>query len=278
MIMPRRKTSPGGFIPLVGILAILLAACATTPYTGRSQLMLIDPRQELSLGAKAYNQVLQKEKRCQDADSVALVRGVGERVAKAAKRPDYRWEFTLIESSQVNAFALPGGKVAVYTGILPYTKTEAGLATVIAHEVAHALARHGAERMSRGLLIQLGEQGLLAAMGTKRQTAAAAVSAAYGLGTAVGVELPFSRAQEMEADHIGLILMAEAGYDPHEAISFWQRMSSKEGGKKPPEFLSTHPCDAERIRQLEVELPEALRYYHPSTDQAAGPAAGLGAQ
>ncbi len=269
------KVSPRRALPrlvwplaLLVAAALVVAACATAPYTGREQLILVGEQQELSLGASAYRQVLDKEKPSNDAAATALVERVGRRVAQAAGRPDYRWQFTLLQSEAVNAFCLPGGKVAVYTGILPYTENEAGLAVVVAHEVAHALARHGAERLSRGLLLELGEQGVLAAVGAKSPGAVEAVHAAYGLGTAVGVELPFSRSQELEADHIGLILMAKAGYDPREAIAFWQRMSAQDakggGGKRPPEFLSTHPLDEVRIRRLELEMPEALEYYHPS--------------
>jgi predicted Zn-dependent protease len=249
-------------IIILAALTLWLAACASAPYTGRSQLMLIDQGQELALGASAYDKVLQQEKVSRDPALQALVERVGRRVAQAAERPDYDWRFTVVEDDSANAFALPGGKVAVYTGIFKYTQNEAGLATVMAHEVAHALARHGAERMSRGILLELGEAGLLAAVGSQSRGATEAVSLAYGLGTTVGVELPFSRSQELEADHIGLILMAKAGYDPREAVGFWERMSAK-GGKRPPEFLSTHPYDEVRIRQLEQLLPEALEYYHP---------------
>jgi predicted Zn-dependent protease len=206
--------------------------------------------------------VLSEEKLSEDSQSAAILERVGRRIAAVADRPGYDWEFALVEGEQANAFALPGGKVAVYTGILQYTQDEAGLATVIAHEVAHALARHGAERMSRGLLLELGEQGVLAALGASAPGAVQAVSLAYGLGTTIGIELPFSREQELEADHIGLVLMAEAGYDPREAIAFWERMAAK-GGKRPPQFLSTHPYDEVRIRQLELLLPEALQHYHP---------------
>jgi predicted Zn-dependent protease len=176
-----------------------------------------------------------------------------------ADRPDFQLEFRVIDKDEANAFALPGGKVAVYTGILSYTKTEAGLAVVMGHEVAHALARHGAERMSQSTaanaVIGLGA----AVAGIQNPAIMQAISAAYG----IGVALPFGRSQESEADHIGLILMAKAGYDPQEAVPFWQRMSSGQGRSGPPAFLSTHPSGETRIRQLQEWMPEALSHYRP---------------
>jgi predicted Zn-dependent protease len=245
---------------LAAAVVLLLAACTPVPYTGRSQLILVSEQEELGLGARAYQQVLQKEKVSTDTEAAVLVERVGRRVAAVADRPDYTWQFKLVESESANAFCLPGGKVAVYTGILPYTQNEAGLAAVIAHEVAHALARHGAERLSRARLVELGELGVAAATGVGSQTMQL-VNLAYGLG----VEMPFSRSQELEADRIGLILMAKAGYDPREALSFWRRMAAKGEGKRLPQFLSTHPYDEVRVEQLEVWLPEALDYYRQAS-------------
>ena len=203
-----------------------------------------------------------------------MVNRVGHRIAEAANKPEYHWEFAVIQDDrQVNAFALPGGKVAIYTGILKLTKNEAGLATVMAHEVAHALQRHGAERYSRGILEQIAQVGALAgaAAGVDPQVAIGAMSA-YG----VGVSLPNSRAQESEADFIGLQLMAKAGYDPKEAVAFWERMSGcprKMIGKfcfrsnnAVPEFLSTHPSDVSRINNIEAWVPNAMRFYQPQSD------------
>jgi predicted Zn-dependent protease len=244
--------------------AVWLAACATVPYTNRSQLMMVSQGEELSLGAQAYKELLAQSKVERDAQVNAVVRRVGERIAAAAERPDYQWEFVVIEDArQVNAFALPGGKVAVYTGMFPVAETEAGLATVMGHEVAHALARHGAERMSQQMGMQLVGAGLavgLGAGGASGVTQDVAMQA-FGLGAQVGVLLPFSREQESEADHIGLILMAKAGYDPSQAIGFWQRMEETGGGGAPPEFLSTHPSHGTRTAQIEVWLPEANKYY-----------------
>lgn len=252
--------------PVIGftsaaLLAIFLFACATVPYTNRSQLMLVSESQETTLGAQAYKEVLSKAVIVHDSKFVDPVRRVGERIARAADKPDYKWEFTVIDDdSMINAFALPGGKVAVYTGIFPVAKDEAGLAAVLGHEVAHALAHHGAERMSQGLLAQIGAAGLSVALGGSDPQTANAVMQAYGLGAQYGVLLPFSRSQESEADHIGLILMAKAGYDPHAALGLWQRME-KLNEKTPLEFLSTHPSYGTRITDIQGWLPEAQRYY-----------------
>jgi predicted Zn-dependent protease len=195
-----------------------------------------------------------------------LVTRVGSRIARATGRLDYRWEFKVIEDDrQVNAFALPGGKVAVYTGILPVTRDDAGLATVMGHEVAHAIARHGGERVSQGLLVQMGLAAAQAAMANGDPRTVEQVTGLLGAGAALGIILPFSRAQESEADRLGLIYMAKAGYDPRAAVSFWQRMEQAARGRRsPPEFLSTHPSHGARIKQIEQWIPEALQYYPAS--------------
>ncbi len=242
-----------------------IVRCATAPYTGRKQFILLSDREERRLGEDAYREILQKSRISHDPTVNAWVRRVGERIARAANRPDYRWAFTVIKDDRtVNAFCLPGGKIAVYTGILPLARDDPGLATVLSHEVAHALLRHGAERMSTGLVAQLVELGLLHATGAYRDPQKKkALSIAYGVGVGVGVLLPFSRTQELEADRVGLILMAKAGYDPHAALSFWQRMMQRHGRASLPEFLSTHPADAHRLEALRRFLPEAMKYYHP---------------
>ena len=174
---------------------------------------------------------------------------------------NYRWEFNLIENDKmVNAFCMPGGKVGVYTGILPITQNETGLAVVMGHEIAHAIAKHGNERVSQGLLAQLGGVALSTALSKNPGTTNQIFMAAYGVGANVGVLLPYSRLHESEADRIGLILMAKAGYDPREAVPFWQRMNEK-GGPRPPEFLSTHPAPESRIKQIQDLIPEAMKYY-----------------
>jgi len=240
-----------------------LAACQSTPVTNRSQLILIPESQEIQLGLTSYQEILSKSKLSTDPEKTAMVRRVGEKIAAVANQPDYKWEFNLIEDDkQVNAFCLPGGKVAVFTGILPLTQNDAGLATVLSHEVSHATARHGAERMSTGLLAQLGMTALDVGLAMKGQdpNTIKALNSAYGAGTQVGVLLPFSRKQESEADHIGLTYMAKAGYDPNQALQFWDRMS-KLDKKSPPEFLATHPSDETRVKQIQKWLPDALKEY-----------------
>jgi predicted Zn-dependent protease len=248
-------------LPVI-LIVVFLYGCSTAPVTGRSQLILLSEQQEVSLGLKAYQEVLSQEKKSQDQKINATVNKVGSRIAAVADKPGYNWEFTVIEADDTaNAFALPGGKVAVYTGILPYTKDEDGLAFVLAHEVGHALARHGGERMSQQLLIQLGQQGLNIAIANKSPEAVQAINVGYGIASTVGVALPFSRTQEYEADTIGIILMAKAGYDPRKAPEFFERMMKGSSHKSPPEFLSTHPADENRIRELKGMIPEAMKYY-----------------
>jgi predicted Zn-dependent protease len=249
-------------------LAALLAACETAPVTGRSQMMLVGESEERQMGLQAYRDVLSKEQLSEDARTNALVGKVGRRIAAAAERPPgdlwraprFRWEFKTIDKDEPNAFCLPGGKVVVYTGILPITRTEAGLAVVIGHEVAHALARHGAERMSQEIGAQTIGQILALGVGQVSPGLQEDFLRVYGLGASFGVLLPWGRAQESEADQIGLTLMAKAGYDPASAIAFWERMS-KVAGDKPPEFLSTHPSDQTRIAQIKAWLPEARSHY-----------------
>ncbi len=248
---------------LLAAILLLIAGCATVPLTARKQLLLLPESAEIDMGLQAYREVLEKEKVSRDPELNALVRRVGLRIAAATGRGDYQWEFRVIENDKmVNAFCLPGGKVAVYTGLLPITKDEAGLAVVIGHEVAHAIARHGGERVSQDLLIQTSLAVVQVAMGGKDPQMVRQVTGLLGAGASVGIILPFSRKHELEADHLGLIYMARAGYDPRAARDLWVRMmkASKEK-EKPPEFLSTHPADETRIRQIEGWLPEALRYY-----------------
>ncbi len=243
-------------------------SCSAAPFTGRRQVILVSEGQETALGDDAYKHVLRDSVITRSPDAERIVRKVGERIAAAANKPDYKWEFTVINDPEmVNAFAVPGGKVAAYTGIFGPARDEAGLAVVLGHEVAHALARHPAERMSQGMLLQLGGVGLGVALG-KNPAMANQVMQAYGIVGGVGIALPFGRSQETEADRIGLILMAKAGYDPRVAVDLWQRMESmerKDGAKgRPPEFLSTHPGYETRVQNIRSFLPEALSYYQPS--------------
>jgi predicted Zn-dependent protease len=246
---------------------LLIWSCSTAPFTGRRQVILVSEGQETALGEDAYKHVLRDSVVTHNPEAERIVRKVGERIAAVANKPDYKWEFTVINDPEmVNAFAVPGGKVAAYTGIFAPARDEAGLAVVLGHEVAHALARHPGERMSQGLLLQLGGVGLGVALG-KNPAMANQVLQAYGIIGGVGL-LPFGRSQETEADHIGLILMAKAGYDPRVALDLWQRMEAlekKDGAKgRPPEFLSTHPGYETRVQNIRSFLPEALSYYQPS--------------
>ncbi len=253
-------------------LLLLIVGCATVPVTGRKSLNILPDSELLSMSLQQYDDVLKKSKLSSDPSKVHMVKRVGERIARATEQfftengmeseiKNYKWEFSLIEDDKVaNAWCMPGGKVAVYTGILPVTQNDTGLAVVMGHEISHAIAKHGNERMSQGLLAQLGAVGLSAALSTHPSETNQIFMAAYGLGTNVGILLPYSRVQESEADHIGLILMAKAGYDPREAVPFWERMNEK-GGSRPPEFLSTHPAPKTRIKDIEAEIPEAMKYY-----------------
>jgi len=273
--MPRVQQESRAYVSLsLAFIAYILLGCSTNPYTDRPQLLLISESQELQLGAQAYAQVLRdpKVKISQDPREVEPVNRVAKRVIEAAKQSKYaemakqfNWQVIVIKDDKtMNAFALPGGKIAVYTGIFPIAKNEAGLAAILGHEVTHALARHGAERMSQGLLTQLGLEAAniaLASQGASPIVMQTAMTA-LGLGANVGVLLPFSRAHESEADYIGLLLAAQAGYDPREAVRVWERMEQVSKGQ-PAEFLSTHPSHGTRIQQLEGWMNEALSYYKP---------------
>jgi predicted Zn-dependent protease len=237
--------------------------CATVPYTNRQQFLLLSEGEETALGLQSYQEVLSKEKLSTDPAANALVAQVGARIA-AATGKNYQWEFKVVDKPDtVNAFCLPGGKVVVYTGLLPVAKDEAGLAVVVGHEVAHAIARHGGERVSRGMLSNIGIEAVMAAMGAKDPNTVKNVAGLLGAGVQVGVMMPFSRDQESEADRLGLIFMAKAGYDPEAAIAFWQRMAAASQGA-PPEFLSDHPSDARRIEQIKGWLPEAKAAFVPN--------------
>ncbi len=247
------------------LVLVMIVACQTVPITGRSQLLLLPEAEELQMGLQSYQEVLKKSKISNDPKMNDLVSRVGTRIAAATGRSNYQWEFKVIEEKQANAFCLPGGKVAVYTGILPITRDEAGLAAVVGHEVSHAIARHGAERVSQNLLVEMGLTGTMAALSRGDPNTVKNVGALLGAGASVGLLLPWGRAQESEADHLGLIYMAKAGYDPHAARDLWVRMAeASKGSGRPPEFLSTHPSEATRIKQIEAWLPEAMQYYRPT--------------
>jgi len=265
-----RKRWVGGWWVLF-LLSVLLSSCSTVPITQRRQLNLVSESTLTSMSRQQYKDFLTEHEVIRNTPANAMVQRVGERIRGAVESfmtsrgqggelAGFKWEFNLVESSEVNAWAMPGGKVAVYTGILPVTQDEAGLATVMGHEVAHVIAKHGNERMSQQLVAQLGGQALSTVLAGQPEAAQSLWMEVYGAGATVGVMLPYSRLQESEADHLGLIFMSMAGYDPHSAEEFWQRMASK-GGKGGPEFLSTHPADKTRIKNIQELIPEAMTYY-----------------
>ena len=238
---------------------LITNACATTPVSNRSALILIPQSQEISLGKQSYDQILKKEKESEDANLTQIVSRVGQRIVAVSDMPKLDWEFKLIESDTKNAFALPGGKVAIYTGLLSVAKNEAGLATIISHEIAHVIARHGAQRMTQQMLLQGAMLG--AGLSMKNNTQRNIILSALGVGVLYGFTLPFSRSHESEADQIGLLYMARAGYDPNEALQFWQRFSKVKDGKAPPEWASTHPADTTRMQGLRKYFSRAKYDY-----------------
>ncbi|MCP9468403.1 MAG: M48 family metallopeptidase [Nitrospira sp.] len=262
-----------GMAVLLLVGGMTVAGCETNPYTGRSQLLMTSISQEMQLGEQAYAQVKSDPniRLSRDPREVEPVKRVAARIIEAAKRSKYaemakqfEWEVTVIKDDRTaNAFALPGGKIAVYTGIFPVARTEAGLAAVMGHEVIHALARHGAERMSQGQLTNAALQVAGAAIGASggNPLLGQATMAALGLGAQVGVLLPFSRKHESEADYVGILLAADAGYDPRESVGLWERMAELSSGGGPAEFLSTHPSHGTRIEQLKAWMPEAMAIY-----------------
>lgn len=231
------------------------------PLTGRTQLVDMTREQEASLGLQSYQQILSQSRVLAYGEQVELVRAIGERLKQAAQvmdmDPGFEWEFNVIESDQANAFALPGGKVAVYTGLLPIAENVDGLSAVMGHEIAHAIARHGAERMAYQKLAQLGTMAAGMTLGDMDFQTQRMVMGALGAGAQYGLLMPFSRSHESEADYMGLIFLARACFDPREAPRLWERMG-KTGGEGPPEFMSTHPSSETRIRQFEEWMPEAL--------------------
>jgi len=254
------------------LLFMLVAACATVPITGRSSLNLIPSSSLLSMSFQQYDQFLQSHKVVNGTDEAIMVNRVGSRIQNAVEQyfanhnmadqlNGYEWEFNLVKDSLVNAWCMPGGKVVIYTGILPVTQNETGLAVVMGHEIAHAIANHGNERMSQSLLAQFGSVALDQLIKDKPEETQSLFRLAYGIGANVGVLLPYSRLHESEADQMGLIFMAMAGYDPRTAVSFWERMAKMSSGGAPPEFLSTHPAHETRIQNIKDHMPKAMEYY-----------------
>jgi len=257
---------------LVAAVVFLFSSCQTVPVTGRQQVSFVPSSTILPMSFNSYTDFLSKHKVIENTSQAQSVKRVGSRIQYAVERymserkmsdrlSGYKWEFNLVDDKQLNAWCMPGGKVVVYTGILPVTGDETGLAVVMGHEIGHAIANHGGERMSQELLAQMGGVALSEALSTRPQETQQLFMGAYGLGSQVGVLLPYSRLQESEADHLGLVFMAMAGYNPRESVAFWKRMAAGKQGAAPPELLSTHPTDATRIRDIERLVPEALTYY-----------------
>ena len=250
----------------------LFISCSTVPLTERSQLNMIPNSEMLAMSIQQYDQFLNENELSKNQKDIKMVNRVGTNIQHAVEKylaqnklsdhlEGYKWEFNLVKDDQVNAWAMPGGKVVVYTGILPITQDETGLAVVLGHEIAHAIAEHGNERMSQQLLQQVGALGLMVAMHNETAQKQAIWLNIYGVGTQVGIMLPYSRTHESEADHLGLIFMAMAGYNPNAAPEFWKRMSANKKGESPPEIISTHPSDETRINNLNSWIPEAMKYY-----------------
>ncbi|QDU40670.1 TPR repeat-containing protein YfgC precursor [Maioricimonas rarisocia] len=274
---PRRRPSDSSrrcfaSLCLLALLPLAVAACHEMPMTGRQQLLLIPEEQEVLLGQRAYEKILSEQPLSRHPQYRQLVERVGRRIAAAAGRPDFDWEFHVLAGQQQNAFALPGGKVAIYEGMMPICANEAGLAVVLSHEIAHVLARHGAERMSQKSVVR-GVGGLIDKVTREQEVPdQEKIVQVYGAASHLGVILPYSRKHETEADSIGLTLMARAGYDPREAPEFWERFAAASSGR-PPEFLSTHPSDTHRARHLAGLLAKASTYYeHAETQFGLGEA------
>jgi predicted Zn-dependent protease len=255
------------------LVSSMIYACAKVPLTGRRQLKLLPESDLVAMSLTSYDQFLDTSEVIRSGNQQAMIKRVGEKISKAVEEylvsthhakdtANYKWEFNLVNDPSVNAWCMPGGKVVFYTGILPICETETGVAVVMGHEIAHAVARHGNERMSQGIAQQLGGVALSVAVAEKPQQTQQLYALAYGLGTNVGLMLPFSRLHESEADQMGLMFMAMAGYNPEEAPKFWERMNSKAGGQRPPVFLSTHPDPDRRSERMTELMPKALKYYN----------------
>ncbi len=271
-----KKTAPKLFALNLILALVLLAGCFTVPETGRQSLILIDVPTEMQLGLSAYDQIKSETTISDDPRYNRRVLKVGRRIAAVADQPDYGWEFTVFEDDSVNAWCLPGGKIGIYTGLFKVVKNEGQLATVIAHEIGHAIARHGAERISHGLLLSVGAEVIAASMDSETEedlTNIEQMKAGYGIASNLFVMLPFSRKHEYEADRIGLMLMAKAGYDPRDALKMWEAFSTyhEEQGGGTIEYLSTHPSDEKRIAEMKQLMPEALQRYYNATGQEPPP-------
>jgi predicted Zn-dependent protease len=257
---------------LVFLLIVLAVGCAVAPITGRKQLLVIPADQMLSLSAQSYSEVLKTTKTSTNQQYINQVRSVGVKLTAAVEKfmqqqgksealQGYQWQYNVLQSKEANAWCMPGGQIAFYEGIMPICQDENGIAVVMGHEIAHAVAQHGNERMSQQLALQLGGMALSEALSKKSETTQQIALAAFGAGSQLGVMLPYSRTHEYEADELGLYFMAMAGFDPRTAPSFWERMIAEAGGSRPPEFLSTHPDPANRIQALKRKMNKAMQYY-----------------
>jgi predicted Zn-dependent protease len=257
------------------LLMVMMQNCSTVPLTGRQQLNLVPNSNMLSMSFQQYEDFLKSNKISTDRQMTGMVMRVGKNIQNAvesyftstgmsAELREYQWEFNLIENAEMNAWCMPGGKVVVYTGLLPVTRDEPGLAVVMGHEIAHAIAKHGNERMSQQLAAQMGGLALSVALAEQPQETQMLWMTVYGVGAQYGAILPYSRLHENEADQLGLIFMAMAGYDPNVAVEFWERMAAQKKNGEIPEFLSTHPSDASRIGKIKSQIPKAMEYYQPS--------------
>ena len=260
----------GNFLVILFV-AVVVFSCSIVPFTGRKQLSIVPESEMIAMGLASYQEFLKENPPSRDNNNAKIVREVGTKISNAidyyfstnnleTRLDGYKWEYSLVESAVPNAFCLPGGKIVIYSGILPYTADKNGLAVVISHEIAHAVARHGGERMSQQLLLQFGGVALSEAVKNKPEETKGIYNTVYGIGAQLGIMLPYSREHELEADKLGLIFMALAGYNPQGAVTFWERMSAS-GGNKPPEFMSTHPSDTRRINKIKAAMPEIMQYY-----------------
>lgn len=263
------------YILSAALLSVIMSACQKNAITGRRSLNIIPESEMMTMSFSEYDKFLAEHKPLPDSDKrVVLVRSVGQKIQAAVEKyyadkglskqlDGFQWTFNVVDENTVNAWCMPGGKVVVYTGLLPVTQDEASLAVVMGHEIAHAIARHGSERMSNAMMVQMGGMALGAAMQSKPQLTQAIFQQSFGISSQLGM-LKFSRNHETEADKMGLIFAAMGGYDPEAAVTFWQRMAEASGGQKPPELLSTHPSDETRIATLKAFMPEAKKYYKPA--------------
>lgn len=256
-----------GIISIAGGFLVLVYSCATNPFTGQKTMALVPDSQIFPMSFQQYSQFISENKVITGTKDAQRVENVANKIRVAAERwltangkptylADYKWEYKLVDSKEINAWCMPGGKIVVYTGILPIAKDDAGLAAILGHEVAHALANHGQQRMSAGLLQQAGAVGVAVASGNQSAATQQQLMQAYGAASSVGGMLPFSRSHESQADQIGLLLMSIAGYNPDNAVALWERMSAQ-GGQAPPEFLSTHPSNETRIADIKKWIPES---------------------